>query len=106
MSEVRTPPRRLVDLNPRWGGYYGYPDREGAALTFDCPCASSTCEWGGSIFVAIANPIDGGPPIPENPPRPQWTRTGDTFETLALSPSIHAVGHWHGWVKDGMVTSC
>lgn len=105
MAEVRTPPRRLVDLNPRWGsGTFHGVERRGIALNFDCPCQSPTCEWGGTMSVAIENPIDGG--AREGGWKTYWQRTGDTFETLTLSPSIHAVGHWHGWLRNGVVESC
>jgi len=30
-----------------------------------------------------------------------WQRVGDTLETLTLSPSFMAVGHYHSFVRDG-----
>jgi hypothetical protein len=52
-----------------------------------------------------------------------WLRTGDTFDTLTLSPSIHVLSvsrwdkdnpddrskwvaetHWHGWIVNGEVS--
>jgi len=66
------------------------------------------------IPVAFTNPVDGGAPFgPESrsngppTPRPLWTRTGDTFETLSLTPSIdtrstHA-GGWHGCIRRGEI---
>ena len=108
---------RLADLHPRWGREYnGY---DGQYLIFDCPCPAplipcpcgeptcpqqltKACGW-SPMHIPIANPIDGGPP-----PRATtlWTRTGETFETLTLSPSIHAVGHWHGFIRNGELVSC
>lgn len=37
------------------------------------------------------------------PPGCLWTRRGETFETLTLSPSVDAsrAGHWHGFVSGG-----
>jgi hypothetical protein len=37
------------------------------------------------------------------PPGHLWTRTGETFETLSLSPSVDAspAGCWHGFVQNG-----
>ncbi len=36
-----------------------------------------------------------------------WQRTGDTFETLTLTPSVdaasHGVGHWHGFITNGEI---
>lgn len=39
------------------------------------------------------------------PPGFLWTRTGDTFETLTLSPSVDASrsGCWHGFVQGGEI---
>jgi hypothetical protein len=55
--------------------------------------------------VPFANPIDGGPQLE----RHGWQRTGDTFETLTLTPSIlraRARGGcgWHGFITNGAVT--
>ena len=66
---------------------------------------------GGPQYLGVwfANPIDGGPPAPPDiMPKPRWQRTGDTFETISLSPSIDASsadcgGHWHGWITNGEV---
>jgi len=103
VSEVRTAPRRLVDLNPSWFGIYGR-ESEGAGVIFDCPCQSDACAWGGKIAISFSNPLKGDPePVASEK---LWLRTGDTFETLTLSPSIHCVGHWHGWLRNGVLESC
>jgi len=91
------------------------PERHGVGVSFLCPCAPCAAKRTGSkdtdfylrVFVGLANPLDGGP---AHDPREgaQWTRTGDTFETLTLRPSIlrseerHGCG-WHGFVTDGRV---
>ncbi len=67
--------------------------------------------------VAFENPIDGGPPEPKRmvtfpdghkQESVRWTRSGDTFETLTLTPSVdaasHGVGHWHGFITNGEIT--
>lgn len=77
--------------------------------------------------MAFANPPDGGPPSPivtdtgmphairdllhetrefDVPPGYRWTRTGEDFSTLTLTPSIDGskAGHWHGHVTAGAVT--
>jgi len=48
-------------------------------------------------------PLDGGPPV--DGPKHVWTRTGDTFETLTLRPSILRMDgcRWHGFVTNGEV---
>lgn len=84
---------RLTDLDPRWTAS---PGRHGQGIRFLCPaCRVGCC---GANFDA---PLDGGPPLPT----PTWSRTGDTFETLTLAPSIDAsaAGHWHGFITNGEV---
>jgi len=63
------------------------------------------------VGVIFENPFEG-----EGPPRgyehkPCWRRTGDTFDTLTLTPSIRSycrsVTHpdgpaeWHGYITNG-----
>lgn len=105
-GEVRTPPRKLVDLNPKWCGVHG-SDRRGVSLMFDCPCLDPNCQWGGKIVVDLANPLDGGEPMrwTGQPAKTYWVRTGDDFASLTLSPSVWCTGHWHGWIRNGEVIS-
>lgn len=35
----------------------------------------------------------------------KWNLTG-TFDKPTLSPSLHWVGVWHGFLKDGYLSSC
>jgi len=96
---------RLIDLNPDWVGYGGdgvmengqpVPRRERVGLWFDCPCGN-----GERCAIMFRNPPDGGPAIQGN----TWIVTGDTFETLTLSPSIQRNDpkgcRWHGFVENG-----
>ena len=118
---------RLVDLNPRWmsaGGEgitdkdgHSVPLRTGVGIGFDCPCPQCTARRVGDrdkdfhlrVYFDFANPLDGGPPISDE--RHVWQRTGDTFDSLRLSPSILDKGRcgWHGHVDlhvPGEVTTC
>lgn len=117
---------KLIDLNPQWVGAGGEgisdvdgrpsPERHGVGLSFDCPCSTCTAKRTGDedndvylrVYVGLSNPIDGGPP--HDPQGAQWQRTGDTLETLTLTPSIQRhVGNggctWHGFVMNGEVRS-
>lgn len=90
---------RLADLNPRWLRCEDV--RHGQAVLFDCPCGCG-CE----LIVPFANPLDGGAAAPPQwMSGPRWQRTGETFETLTLNPSVNYVGHWHGWISAGEVTN-
>ena len=103
--------KRLVDLEPQWVGAGGegitrngvaVPAREGIGLMCLCPCGC-----GVNLYVPFANPLDGGPP--GNTQRPGWARTGDTFDTLTLAPSIfrnhpESCG-WHGWIRNGEIVN-
>jgi len=104
---------RLTDLNPGFVGHGGpgiltkdrqpIPFRHGVGIIFDCPCG---CDQ--PCYVDFKNPMDGGPTVGER--GPFWQRTGETFETLSLAPSIlraKAKGGcgWHGFIRDGEVIS-
>jgi hypothetical protein len=101
---------KLTDLNPRWaidgeilvGGQkiVNY-DRHGMAVSFDCPCCGGTSR-ATRLTVFLANPIDGGLPSDDGK---LWTRSGDTFETLTLSPSVDVseYKHWHGHITGGEI---
>lgn len=115
------PDRKLVDSDPSWIGTAA--GRRGVGITFECPLHPGGGCYQGVFF---ANPLDGGPPLPDAdagkpgvPERKYWQRTGDTFETLTLTPSINAFDthtapdgtksrttHWHGFITNGRVTSC
>lgn len=100
---------KLTSLNPRWIGAGGEgitgadgkpaPKREGIGIMFDCPCGTPD----EVVYVDIDPPLDGGPALRES--RHRWQRTGETFETLTLSPSIQKLDgcKWHGWVRNGEV---
>lgn len=83
-------------------------------LAFECPVHRGACMLG----VDFLNPVDGGPPTTRtrvrrdgrSVPVYKWRRTGDSFDTLTLAPSIHVLEHdggpthWHGWIRNGEVT--
>jgi hypothetical protein len=77
------------------------PERHGVGLMCDCPCG----KCGELLFVGFANPLDGG--SAHAPECPKWTRTGETFEVLTLTPSIlraEPLGcGWHGYITNGEV---
>jgi Family of unknown function (DUF6527) len=108
---------RLTDLNPQFlnaGGEHCYtrdaetgallpaPERKGVGVVFDCPCGNHDEEH--RCFVPFKIAIDG---MPSGEPK-GWQRTGDTFETLTLEPSILRIGGcgWHGWIRNGEVVTC
>ena len=113
MSEVRTPPRRLVDLNPKWVKLHGREEVYG--IRYDCPCGKpgslgeenndAVCPMGGWSVVPTKKNFLGLPTCADSLNR-GWETTGDSFENITLAPSIHHVGHWHGWLQNGVLTSC
>lgn len=84
------------------------PERTGVGLQFKCPCGGKHHEY-DMVYVAFSNPLDGGPPF-KNPNQPTWHRTGDTIETLTLTPSIQRMDpdgcRWHGFVRNGATETC
>lgn len=83
MSTRRT---RLVDCNPRWvsGRYAGQDDDVACGIHFDCPEGHDGC----SHAIPFTPRLDGSPATSWYTSLAIWQRTGDTFETLSLSPSI------------------
>jgi hypothetical protein len=70
------------------------PDgRKGCGLMVDCP----NCGAAGAAY--FKNPLDGGAPV--HPV--QWDRTGETLETLSLTPSFLMIGHFHSWIRKGVL---
>lgn len=101
---------RLINLYPSFVGKGGegvsdqdgnpIPRREGVGVEFDCPCG---CQY--RCYVPFENPLDGGPRC-----GPQgWQRTGTTFDTLTITPSIlrgvPCVKRWHGFITSGEVST-
>lgn len=106
---------RLSDANPVFLGHGGpgvthdgqpVPRREGIGLQFDCPIHEEC--WTAVIF---ENPLDGARPPDGFSGQARWQRTGDTFDTLTLAPSIRCVGkvgecRWHGFIRNGRFEHC
>lgn len=119
---------RLVDCNPRWiaGRYTGVNDAVARGVHFDCPEGHEGC----SHAIPFTPATDGSPSETWQQNGCNWQRTGDTFETLTLSPSIRreptyasvnaalAAGcleehitpsllcAFHGFIKDGAIEFC
>lgn len=73
---------RLIDCNPHF-----VEDKDGVicAVYFECPEGHDDCKH----VIPFAPALDGSPGNWNNGGSgPIWQRTGDTFETLTLSPSI------------------
>ena len=79
---------RLESLEPRW---------RAGVLTFDCPCGKCVGRIRVPTKLATPSPSD----IAVNHHR--WDVSGE-FPNLTLSPSVDA-GCWHGFVREGEVTS-
>lgn len=107
---------KLIELNPVFldaGGDGVYrtdpetkalipaPKRVGVGVLFDCPCGDLSEDH--RCYVPFLNPLDGGKSLERG-----WQRTGDSFETLTLTPSIKRVGGcgWHGFITAGEVLTC
>lgn len=95
---------KLVDLNPRMaisralaGGSWSEAAKRNVGMTLDCPCCRAT-----RLMVHFRNPIGGTAP---EPVERLWDRTGDSFDTMTLSPSIDAsaVGHAHFSIAQGLI---
>ncbi len=79
----------LVDMDPRWVTI----GTQRVGVSFACPGVPDR-----RVAVFVDPPFDDGPIS-----SPAWRRTGDTFDTLTLTPSI-STDYWHGHITDGQVT--
>lgn len=103
MAEIKTPPvpaQHVPDktefLYERIPGSFRVepPDSFGErTFWYVCPCG---CRSVGPLTVG-----DGFKP----PDSPTWRWNG-SYARPALDPSVWWKGHWHGWLKDGVWTSC
>lgn len=97
MAEVKTQPvtaQRFEDIDSvqaQAGAfeYYRAGDRYPAGMIYCCPCG---CGATGSLAF---RPHES----------PSWDWDGN-MDAPTLSPSVHHVGHWHGWLRGGVWTSC
>lgn len=97
MAEVKTAPvkaQRFEDIDEvdKHAGafeFYRKDDRYPAGMIYSCPCG---CGTGGSLaFRPHASP--------------SWDWDGN-WDAPTLSPSVHHVGHWHGYLRNGVWESC
>lgn len=71
-------------------------DAEADAPTFWWYCCPCGCGHVGRLHVGEATkPAES----------PSWAWTGGR-EAATLMPSVHHVGHWHGWLRNGVWESC
>lgn len=111
MSEVRTAPvpaqfqavlplggedARMIGASWPAGGFaLEQPQEAGGEqrLWWSCPCGC-----GHVTFLHVGKGFKPADP-------PSWEWNGST-EAPTLSPSVHRVGHWHGWLRNGVWESC
>lgn len=109
MGEIKTEPvvaqcfDSIDDLRergqPRGGNVPGAihieePDDDGEQmLAYCCPCGC-----GRIGYILIGNGFK-----PDFSPSWKWNGSRDKS---TLTPSVHHVGHWHGWLTDGVWRSC
>lgn len=103
MTEVKTAPvkaqhiaHKEAFLRDRIAGSFriGEVDEDGElSFWYCCPCG---CK-------AVAPLLAGKQFKPQCGPSWEWNGSTDA---PTLHPSVHHVGHWHGWLRDGCWVSC
>jgi hypothetical protein len=76
----------LRECNPRWGVDAEPESTADKWVEFDCPEGHENC-----VYAIPFTPARDGTPLEDPNAGTRWVRTGDTFETLTLSPSIRGV---------------
>lgn len=105
MAEVRMQPVKAIAFTDRDkfardrvpGSIFVGPVYEGkdwGHLWFTCPCGC-----GSQAPLRIGN---GFKPVTD---APSWRWNG-SLDAPDLQPSVHHVGHWHGWLRGGVWISC
>lgn len=97
MTEVKTPPVAAtlfgdidqVHANAGAFEYYREGERFPAGMIYCCPCGC------GATGALAFRPHES----------PSWEWDGN-HEKPTLSPSVHHVGHWHGYLRNGVWESC
>ena len=101
MSEEKAEPVQAVGFKDfvefreaRWpGSFHIAEDGDDIFFWSFCPCGC-----GAQSCIPIGRNIK-----PDE--SPSWSWNGDE-EKPSLEPSIHHVGHWHGWFTNGIWRSC
>jgi hypothetical protein len=96
MGEVKTQPvtaNRVQDIDvegvpPGAFEYFTASGRENAGMIYVCPCG---CGALGSLNFRPH-------------PSPSWDWDGN-MEKPTLTPSVHHIGHWHGFLTGGVWVS-
>ena len=74
------------------------PDADGEqSFWYCCPC--------GCGRIAPLTVGNGFKPSKASPDDATWKWNG-SLEAPTLHPSVHHIGHWHGWLTDGVWRSC
>jgi len=95
---------KLIELEPHWIGLGSSPNVVLTGVSFLCPHCKAI-----RLAAMFKNPIDPQNWLPRITTIPhgqnEWERTGETFETLTLRPSINTewANHWHGFILNGEI---
>jgi hypothetical protein len=99
---------RLTELNPRWTTWLTNlvtgVEAPTNGISFDCPtCRKQRLH---TTFLPMIDPQGLLAKGLRTPDGEHWTRQGETFDTLTLSPSVDCSqsGCWHGHIKNGEIT--
>lgn len=111
MSEVRTEPVKATHFadktafhdqrvagsfrvsQPQKPHPWSDPEDADQQFWFFCPCGCGHLTW-----LDVGNGFK-----PANGPSWEWN---GSIDSPTLTPSVHRVGHWHGWLRGGVWVSC
>lgn len=101
---------KLTDLEPRWIQPHGFSP----TVPFYIGVSFQSPKTGNRIAVLFTPFIDpagdaerwGWDTETWYPGQPRWRRTGHTFDTLTLEPSLNFEPHdWHGSIAAGLLVN-
>lgn len=98
MAEVKTTPVKAtlvddIDDNNTPGAYEFFDGTKGDGrihgMVYCCPCG---CGVHGVLYFRRPDRKEF---------HPSWEWNGNK-ESPTLTPSVHHIGHWHGWLRNGV----
>lgn len=100
---------RLTELEPRWQRPNAFPDHWRTGITFVCPACRTHRVAVTFAIPVVPNPMsdmerDSWAQVVKHEHKDAvWTRVGDTFDTMTLTPSVNFQprGCWHGTIENG-----
>jgi hypothetical protein len=105
LTDLEATFRRIIDDR---ADQEDVPFAEAQGIRFLCPKCFEANGGAAGTHSVLCWFADKGVPADKSPGPARWPATGTGVEDITLTPSVLLLGGcgWHGWIKNGVVTSC